>query len=117
MASYNADAATEYTQRKQRTQLNSRALLTPDEEARKLVMRVSKRVCGAMPAVGGLDVPTHSSAAEEIDSIEQELKSMLVTNKATERKKNKAKTTTQKEFPLSAADVEDNELGRTVSEN
>lgn len=74
---YDADAATEYTLRKQRAQLNSRALLADEEEERTLGTKVSSRPNGAMPLAGELNVPSHSSAAHEMSSIERQLGRML----------------------------------------
>ncbi|KAL1498573.1 hypothetical protein AB1Y20_013890 [Prymnesium parvum] len=103
----NADAATEYTQRKQSAQLNCRAQLTSEEEARVLGVRVSKRIRGDMPRVGTLRIPSYFSASKEIKHIESALVSMLVEGTSTMREA----------FPLTTADVDDNCLGRkTLSE-
>ena len=101
--SYDKDAATEYTLRKQRALLNSRALLTPEEESRMLGTKVSARRNGAMPSAGGLDVPRHSSTARETERIESELRAML---------QKSCKLEEGDSLPLNASDVRDNQLGR-----
>ena len=97
--SYNPDAATEYTQRKQSYRLNPRALLTPEEEARVLGSMVSARPSAVMRA---LDLPSYVSLRREIASVEKALQGMLVTVPALEKKS----------MPLTAEDVGDNELSR-----
>jgi hypothetical protein len=69
------DAATDYSLRKQRGQLSSRALLTAEEETRVLSSRVRVRSGGAtvLPAAGNIVTPAGTSAAREIDGIEQTL--------------------------------------------
>jgi len=101
---YDADSATEYAQRKQRAQLNAHALLTRDEEQTLLGRKISARSVGNMPSAGTLDLPAHESKARVIASIEQLLRRMLVSTVAMDRQ----------DFPLTASDVEDNELGRTI---
>ena len=101
---YDADAGTEYTQRKQRRQLSVRALLTPCEEARVLAAKVSSRPSSTMPLVGSLDVPASASYAREIDDIETELRSML-----SEKAPVQAKA-----FPLLESDVKDNAISKSM---
>ena len=102
------DAATDYTLRKQRAQLSSRALLTAEEETRVLSSRVSVRCNGAstLPASGNLVVPVSPSAAREIAAIEQTLGAMLVSRPADPSE--------AKSFPLAESDVEESALGRTI---
>ena len=97
------DSATEYTQRKQRSQLNSRALLTADEERRVLGRMVSVRRCGTLPLTGSLDVPHFTSSAADITEIEQALRAMLIHEAPPE----------PRDFPLS--DSHNNELGRSLA--
>ena len=103
---YSADAATEYTQRKQRAQLNARALLKPCEEMRVLGVRVSGRPSGSLALAGSLEVPSHVSVARDIDEIEKKLRTMLVSEPSPRGNKDI--------FPLADSDVEDNELARVL---
>ena len=102
------DAATEYSLRKQRAQLSSRALLTAEEETRVLSSRVRVRPSGAttLPGAGNIVVPACPSAAREIDGIEQTLSAMLVSESADPSE--------VKSFPLAESDVEESALGRTI---
>ena len=104
----NFDAATEYTLRKQRAQLSSRALLTAEEEARVLSSRVRVRPNGAsaLSAAGNLVVAACPSAAREITGIEQTLDAMLVSEPADPSE--------AKGFPLAESDVEETALGRKI---
>lgn len=108
---YDADAATAYTLRKQRAQLNPRALLAPDEEERTLGARVSSRPNGALPPAGGLNLPSHSPS--ETDSFERALRGML--REALQGEEGSV-CKDSNGLPLTASDVCDTQLGRTLLE-